>query len=158
MKLSDLLNRWTVLGALGVTTALCIVFAMWAWVTQPPAPTAFSPLNAAVTIIPPPTATPTPLVSPTPDPSRVAPGDASGIVVNGYVQISGTEGEGLRLRSAPGLGGEQLFLGYDSEVFQVRDGPQTVDGYTWWYLVAPYDEGRAGWAAANYLAVIPPPQ
>ena len=45
----------------------------------------------------------------------------------------------------------------DAEVFMVRDGPQTADGYTWWYLVAPYDETRAGWAAADFLVVVPSP-
>jgi len=39
----------------------------------------------------------------------------------------------------------------------VRDGPQEADGYTWWYLVAPYDENRAGWAASEFLAAIPSP-
>ncbi len=79
------------------------------------------------------------------------------IFISGYVQITGTEGEGLRLRADPGLSGSQLFLGYDEEVYQVRDGPKQVDGYTWWYLVAPYDENRAGWAAADFLSVVPSP-
>jgi hypothetical protein len=34
----------------------------------------------------------------------------------------------------------------------VEDGPQEVDDFTWWYLVAPFDETRSGWAVANYLA------
>ncbi|GAB4424080.1 MAG: hypothetical protein Kow002_13630 [Anaerolineales bacterium] len=65
--------------------------------------------------------------------------------------------ENRRLRAAPGLNGEPVSLGYDEEVFQVREGPQQADGYTWWYLVAPYDESRAGWAAAAFLAPIPSP-
>jgi hypothetical protein len=73
------------------------------------------------------------------------------------VQISGTDGEGLRIRSQPSLNGEPVFLGYDSEVFIVQDGPREADGYTWWYLVAPYDDTRAGWAAANFLSYIPAP-
>jgi hypothetical protein len=79
------------------------------------------------------------------------------IGVGGYVQITGTDGEGLRLRADPGLNGTSIFLGYDEEVFEVRDGPQEVDGYVWWYLVAPYDETRAGWAAADFLGAIPSP-
>jgi hypothetical protein len=82
---------------------------------------------------------------------------AGTIGIGGYVQISGTEGQGLRLRTVPGLSGDQAFLGFDEEVFEVRDGPQVVDGYTWWYLVAPYDETRVGWAAADFLAVVPSP-
>ena len=42
------------------------------------------------------------------------------------------------------------FLAYDSEVFVIQDGPREVDGYVWWYLVAPYDETRVGWAAADF--------
>jgi hypothetical protein len=67
---------------------------------------------------------------------------------------------GLRgndIRAEPGLDGSFQFLAYDSEVFLVRDGPREVDGYTWWYLVAPYDETRVGWAAADFLTYIPAP-
>jgi hypothetical protein len=81
-------------------------------------------------------------------PGQIAPGR--------YVQIGGTEGAGLRLRAAPGLDGTPLFLGFDTEVFEVRDGPQVADGYTWWFVVSPYDENRSGWAAADYLEVITP--
>jgi hypothetical protein len=82
---------------------------------------------------------------------------ANTIGIGGYVQISGTEGDGLRIRSSVGLNGDTVFRGEESEVFVVRDGPQEADGYAWWYLVAPYDETRAGWAVADYLAVVPAP-
>lgn len=112
---------------------------------------------AALTLIPAPTSTPAPSATPTLDPF-VTPTPAAGqIVIGGYVQISGTGGDPLRLRAGPGLNTEPLFLGFDAEVFQVRDGPREADGYTWWYLVAPYDETRAGWAAADFLAVVPSP-
>jgi len=61
------------------------------------------------------------------------------------------------MRAAPGLNGQFLFLSYDSEVFKVTEGPQDLDGHTWWHLVAPYDETRAGWAAADYLALVSSP-
>ena len=41
--------------------------------------------------------------------------------------------------------------------FLVTDGPQQVDGHTWWYLTAPYDQTRSGWAVQDYLSVIPSP-
>ncbi|MCL4825052.1 MAG: hypothetical protein KJZ57_12625, partial [Anaerolineales bacterium] len=98
---------------------------------------------------------------PTPTPDLLLAGTptlpADAIVVGGYVQITGTGGDGLRLRSAPGLASEQLFLGEEAEVFQVKDGPKEANGYIWWYIVAPYDQNRAGWAAANFLSVVPPP-
>ena len=79
------------------------------------------------------------------------------IGVGAYAQITGTEGAGLRMRREPGQAAETVFVGEESEIFEVKDGPQQADGYTWWYLVAPYDETRAGWAAADYLAGVPAP-
>ena len=71
------------------------------------------------------------------------------------MQITGTEGAGLRIRSEPGQNSETVFLGEEEETFKVKDGPKQADGHTWWYVVAPYDETRAGWAAADFLAVVP---
>ena len=67
------------------------------------------------------------------------------------------EGEGLRIRSAPGLTSDTVFRGEESEVFLVQEGPQSADGYTWWHLVAPYDETRNGWAVADFLVAVPSP-
>ncbi len=115
--------------------------------------------TAAMTIIAAPTSTPRPLpptltpLPPTPMPtSTPAPGE---IAVGVYVQISNTGMEGLNIRSEPGLASKVLFAGYDSEAFLVTDGPQQVDGYTWWHLTASYDSARSGWAAQDYLTVIP---
>jgi len=115
---------------------------------------------AALTLIPAPTSTPLFTATPTLDPlAQLTPTiPANYIVIGSYVQISGTEGDGLRIRSAPSLAGQFLFLGEDSEVFKVEDGPKEADGYIWWRIVAPYDASRAGWAAANFLSVVPPPQ
>ncbi|MBI3166483.1 MAG: hypothetical protein HYZ24_17490, partial [Chloroflexi bacterium] len=52
---------------------------------------------------------------------------------------------------------ETVFLGEEAEVFLVKDGPQEADGYIWWYMVASYDDTRAGWAAADFLSVVPEP-
>lgn len=79
------------------------------------------------------------------------------IAINTYVQITGTDGDGLRLRVSPALTSDPLFLGFDSEVFLVIDGPIQADGYTWWYLKAPYDQTRSGWAVVNYLSYVPSP-
>src|SRR5271157_1553794 len=93
--------------------------------------------------------TPTPLPSPTPGPGQFALGV--------YVQITGTSGVGLNMRSDAGLKSPVLFLGYDTEVYQITKGPKQADGDTWWYLTAPYDQTRSGWAAQNYLSVLPSP-
>jgi hypothetical protein len=115
--------------------------------------------GSAVTIIPAPSSTPRPLpptltsIPPTPAPSSTpVPGQ---IAIGVYVQPS-TGGEGLRIRTEPGLSSNYISA-YDSEVFLVTKGPEQADGYTWWYLTATYDTSRAGWAAQDFLAVIPSP-
>ncbi len=157
MNLSSLINRWVILGALGLAALLAVfTLIMIGWTSPRLAPdVGFVP--ADLTMIPAPTHTAITPPTPTLDPNVTPTLAANTIGIGGYVQITGTEGEGLRLRSAPGLAGEQVDLGFDEEVYQVREGPQVVDGYTWWYLVAPYDETRAGWAAADFLAVVPSP-
>jgi hypothetical protein len=73
------------------------------------------------------------------------------------VEVSGTGNLGLRLRAEPGLNGEVRYVALETEVFQIQDGPQRRDGFVWWYLVAPFDPQRAGWAAANYLSLVQNP-
>jgi hypothetical protein len=149
-----LFNPWTVVGALLVALCLLVVtLASIGWTTIREAPAqGFVP--ADLTIIPPSTATPSPTAVPTPAVTSTPEGQ---IGIEAYVQISGTEGAGLRIRSDPGQAGETVFLGEEAETFLVKDGPEQADGYTWWYMVAPYDENRAGWAAAEYLAAVPAP-
>ncbi len=77
-----------------------------------------------------------------------------GIGIGQFVQVFGTDGDGLRLRREPGTNADILFLGYESEVFKVVAGPKEEDGFVWWYLTAPYDDKRSGWAASRFLKVI----
>ena len=74
--------------------------------------------------------------------------------MGGYVQVVGTAGAGLRMRSEPGLSGSINFTAMDAEVFLVIDGPIEADGYTWWKLEAPYDQTRTGWSAGDFLSII----
>jgi hypothetical protein len=112
---------------------------------------------AAITVIPAPSSTARPLpptltpLPSTPEPSSTpAPGEiAAGV----YVQPS-TGGQGLRVHTQPGLSAD-FFSAYDSEVFLVTKGPEQADGYTWWYLAASYDAARSGWAAQDFLRVVP---
>ena len=157
MNVRDLVNKWVILGALALAGILLLITAVAIGLTSArrSADVGFVPANA--TVIPAPTGTsgapPTPTIDPFATPTSPA-----GIAIGNYVQITGTEGQGLRIRAEPGLGGEFQFLAFDSEVFVVQDGPREVDGYVWWYLVAPYDESRVGWAAADFLTYIPEPE
>ena len=158
MDLKPYRNRWVIIGGLvfaGILLIITLIIIGW---TSP----RFSPnvgfAPADLTMIPAPTHTSSAPIIPTNDPLIATPTLAANTIgISGYVQISGTEGEGLRIRSTAGLNSETVFRGEEAEVFVVRDGPQSADGYTWWYLVAPYDETRAGWAAADFLAVVPSP-
>jgi hypothetical protein len=106
----------------------------------------FPPTATSTSFIP--TATPTPTQTPTPVPP---PKVEEGIVIGGLVEVSGTEGDGLRLREDPSLDAKAAFLGLENEVFEVREGPVEKDGYEWWYLSNPYNTDKEGWAVANYL-------
>lgn len=157
MDLRPYLNRFVIFGSLIVAGILILITLILIGWTSP----RFSPevgfAPADLTMIPAPTHTPAATAIPTIDPLATAVIDQTVINLNGYVQITGTGSDGLRIRSAPGLTSETVFRGEESEVFLVKDGPQSADGYTWWYVVAPYDDTRAGWAAAEFLAVVPAP-
>ena len=152
--LADRINVWVILVGLFIAAALVIVFGLLVFLT--PASQAQAPeQQAGILVIPAPSPTPTqPKVIATPTPTSAPAID--GIAVGNFVQIAGTEGQGLRLRSGAGTDNPPRFLGLDSEVFQVKDGPIVADGFTWWFLEAPYDPARSGWAASSFLQVINP--
>ena len=154
-QLRRYLTPWVLLGAIGI--ALLFLFLTVIAILVSRSTTAPKGLpTAALYVIPAPTYTlpvPTTVLLPTPTPtSEVPPPPPPGVIaVGSYVQVTGTGAVGLRLRSNPGLDSKTEFLGMDAEVFKITDGPQQVDEYTWWHLVAPYDEQRHGWAVSNYL-------
>lgn len=154
-------NIWIILGAILVAGVLMLVLGLLLKTTKSERQIS-GPSTAVLNIIEAPTITPIPL-SQTATPSITQPSDipppplAGDLSIGDNVQISGTGGDGLRLRSSPGLEGEVLFLGYEGEVFQISDGPEDADGYVWWYLTAPYDEKVQGWAVSNYLTVLQNP-
>jgi hypothetical protein len=146
-------NLWVILGALAVSGGLIAALGLLLFFYPLPGQASGSPA-ALLTVIPAPTLTPT-LAEAVPTPT----GQAGGQVIDGiglgiFVQITGTGGDGLRLRAGPSRNDEPRFLGYESEVFMVKDGPRFADGFTWWFLEAPYDPGRSGWAASQYLGVV----
>lgn len=87
-------------------------------------------------------------------PTEGPPIDEGDIEVGVYVQVGGTEGAGLRMRSEPGLNSTTNFTALDAEVFLVINGPVELDGYLWWHLEAPYEEARNGWSAGAFLTPI----
>ena len=62
------------------------------------------------------------------------------------VQVEGTEGVGLRVRTSPRITpGNILGKVYDATRFQVVEGPQAADGYQWWRM------RLEGWAASEFV-------
>jgi hypothetical protein len=146
--MKDLLSPWVIAGSV-ILAGLLLTGLFWlsGFIAAAGSPEYSG--EAALTIIPNPTATPT--LIPTSPPLAATPTDGGLIQAGGYVKITGTEGSGLRLRDQPSLNGNIKFLGMEDEIFLVINGPEDRDGYLWWYLQAPANEARQGWAAANVL-------
>jgi hypothetical protein len=155
------LDPWIIFGALGFGVALLVAtLLLLSWTRSPQTPS--SAPTAVITVIALPTAT---QILPTPTPTEIVTPTATGlplpppgdISTDAYVQVTGTGGDGLRLRAGPGLDRDVRLLGSEDEVFLVGDGPSQADGFTWWYLQGPFDASRRGWAVANYLRVVQNP-
>jgi hypothetical protein len=153
--LKPIWNRWVLLGSLAVVGLLCVLWGLLLLLINPETGES-NPSLVAITIIP--AQTQAPVLSKTSAaatrmPPTPTPG-VGGIAVGQYVAISGTGGDGLRLRAGPGTDFKLNIVGMEQEVFRVAEGPAESDGFTWWYLTAPYDAARGGWAVSKYLVVV----
>jgi hypothetical protein len=149
MQLLEMISPWVVVGALTLACLLtCASLAIFGLgrARQP----ARNQSTAIVTVIAAPTFTPGEATA-TATPGEVGTTPSGAIAKGVRVKVSGTAGNGLRLRDQPSLNGKVLLLGNETEVFQVEDGPVVMDGYTWWYLVSPFEPERKGWGVADYL-------
>jgi hypothetical protein len=138
--------------AVFVSLILAVYFFILAVVLSSPKNESQIPTSVMV-ILPAPTNTPVPTTTPVGQNTGTVI-DPSGITLGMYVQITGTSGSGLNIRSGAGVNYSPNFLANDAEVFLVKEGPIQADGFYWWYLVAPYDEKRNGWAASQYLTIV----
>ncbi|MGD2179446.1 MAG: SH3 domain-containing protein [Anaerolineae bacterium] len=124
---------------------------------QNPTPTAI-----IWTPIPSPSPAATPSLTPTEPPSSEGPADATptaspDIAIGNYIEIAGTGGYGLSLRSGPGLNYARMDVASEGETFIVVEGPTTAGGSPWWKVRDPESEERAYWAIGNYLKPIEHP-
>jgi len=148
--LRSLLTPRVLLTGLIMGILLFMAVLLLLWFTRPES-RAYSPAALILNVTPAPTVTQSP---PTPSPISTATGapvTTNTLVSGGFAQVSGTGGDGLRLRLAPGLNGEIKLLGSEGEIYQIVEGPQEADGYTWWLLVDPDDDTRRGWAVGDFL-------
>jgi hypothetical protein len=104
-----------------------------------------------VTLTPMPSSTPTTTAAPSP---TMDPSAGGAFRVGDLAEVTGTGGEGLRLRSEPDLDASINLVAVENEVFEVREAPREADGYLWVYLVNPFDPTMNGWAVAAYLRLI----
>ena len=146
--MKNILNPWVIIGAILIASILLLAtFLASGSLFSPSQPEFYG--EGILTVIPIPTFTATalptaPVITPTIE-TQV------GIQIGSYVKITGTEGDGLRMRDDPSLNGKIIYLGIEDEIFLVKDGPKDQDGYLWWYLEAPLNETKNGWAVANFL-------
>ncbi len=141
--------------ALSILAMTYIALYLFAKETKSPAPVAVIAEIEAPTATEIIRATFEPTITPIP---TLSPQDLLEIHVGGYAQISGTDGDGLSIRSGPATTYAVNFVGLDAELFKVVDGPMEADGYTWWKVEAPYDSSRNGWCVQNYLSLVTSPQ
>lgn len=157
-----LFSLQVILGAVFIAAALFILTFVALYLTRPIPSAVPKQPTAHLSIISAPTstsipATEAPVLIPSPT-SNIPPSPLPGMIgVSSFVQIFGTDGSGLNIRESPGLNTQIRFLAFDAEVFEIRDGPVVIDDITWWLLVTPVDESRNGWAASNYLSLVPNP-
>ena len=149
--MKEIINPWVIAGSVVIAAILLAGSFLAAGKATEDDLTTYAG-DAVITIIPVPTYTPTPIptrtIIPVEDPTATP---ETGIQLDGFVQISGTEGEGLRLRENPTLGASVAYVGLEGEIFSVIGGPVEGDGYLWWQLEAPLNQTRQGWAVSNFL-------
>ncbi len=153
-------NKWSILILCGVVAGVVLCFGVIILGGTHRANTGFvSDASPVLTIVALATLTPSPVPTNTLEVTRVAGTPTALLEVSTFkigelVEIFGTEGDGLRVREEPGLASKVIYLGIDNEVFEILDGPLSLEEYEWWLLQSPYNEARAGWAVGVFLRAI----
>lgn len=93
---------------------------------------------------------------PTLPPPAITP-TAISISIGATVRVIDVGDQQLNVRERPGVIDVPVaFRSPENTLFMVVDGPSQADGLTWWKLQDPENNRRSGWAASNYLEVVPP--
>ncbi len=89
---------------------------------------------------------PTPYLSPTP----------LSIMLGVTIRVIDVGDNQLNVRERPGVIDVPVaFRAPENTLFTVIEGPSQADGLTWWRLQDVQSSQRVGWAASNYLEVVP---
>lgn len=73
---------------------------------------------------------------------------------NMAIVISGTQGEGLNVRQAPGTDSTVVYLAQEGETYSITDGPEIKDGLIWWLIDQTADGEKSGWAVQDYFSPV----
>lgn len=96
------------------------------------------------------------LSGPTLAPVQISPTPAS-IRIGSVVFVDGVDLNTLNVRNIASLTDSSiLFRAEEGSIFNIIDGPQQSDGFTWWQIQDPSDVNRIGWAVSNFLTVQAP--
>ncbi|NMC12836.1 MAG: hypothetical protein GYA34_08130 [Chloroflexi bacterium] len=156
-KEERIIHPWIALIGLAVGILLLLITCLIVMIIRINAPQNSSP-TAVVRYIPAPTFTQT--ISPqnihaqeTDPPLSLG----ENLKIGVHIRVQGTGGDGLRLRSMPGLSGEIKYLVKDGEELIIDDGPKEIDDYTWWHVTSTTDSAVSGWGVSDYMAAITNP-
>jgi hypothetical protein len=105
----------------------------------------------------PPTLAPTLTLTPTQEAVEPTPTISPDIAIGRYVQVMGTGGYGLSLRSGPGENYTRMDVAVEGGVFVVVDGPTVSAGAEWWKIQAYENPERVWWAVGNFLQPVEHP-
>lgn len=126
--------------------------------TDRPTPTAMLIVLANPSSTSDPTLTPTPRQTLSPTATETSPVQQNPeLDIGVLVEVFGTDGDGLRIRTQPSLDSEIRFIGLDHEVFRVIAGPERSNEYRWWQLENPFDQSKTGWAVDLFLRPVSNP-
>ena len=148
---------WLILG--GVILVVLVAFLLQRGEEPPaaaPEPTVTAPPEAAAPVAEPP--------QPSPTPAPPTPTSAPLLQPGQRVVVGNTDGEGIRLRNAPGLNSLTLEIYLDGRAFLVLEPgseftsyPVEVDGYRWYRVQVADDpeDQLVGWVAGDFLLPAP---
>lgn len=74
------------------------------------------------------------------------------IYLGATVEVTGTDGAGLNVRSEPTTGAEVLTVFLDGTQVEVIDGPVEAEGFVWWQIAG--NEVAAGWIVSDFVVVV----
>lgn len=77
------------------------------------------------------------------------------IAIGVTVEVFDVGAGGLNVRPGAGVSfGPPVFTANEGTQFEIIDGPQEADGFTWWRVLEIDGQDRQGWAAGDFLRVV----